>query len=84
MDEKTKEGLKKVLAMLVDLQEDTAPIKLSIGYTDPQSNQVRQGSLVIHEAPGKVVKALANTGGIITGLHAGALHLTIFPQDIAH
>lgn len=81
MDEKTKEGVKKVLAMLVDLQEDAAPIRLSIGYTDPQSKQVQEG-LVIYDAPGKVVKALANTGGIITGLHAGGLHLTIFPQDL--
>lgn len=58
--EKYKESDKELLLMLLDLQEGTSPIRLSIGHTD-ESSMVYLG-IVLHEAAPKVINTLVDCG----------------------
>ncbi|MCM1120084.1 MAG: hypothetical protein NC543_12090 [bacterium] len=58
--EKYKDSDRDLLILLLKMQEQTSPIKISIGYiTD--SNHVCQG-IVLHEAPPKVIATLIEEG----------------------
>ncbi len=65
-----KQQDRELLLMLMKLQENTAPITLSIGYTD-SANQVKAG-ILIQEAPPKVIETLV-AEGYICSLTAGGL-----------
>lgn len=55
-----KQTDRELILTLMKMQENTAPITLSIGYTD-RENHVRLGVL-IHEAPPVVVNELISQG----------------------
>lgn len=50
-------SLNDALEMVVDLQTTTRPIRISIGHV--VNNVVRHDTIVVHDAPPAVVKALA-------------------------
>lgn len=58
--EKYKESDKELLLMLLELQEGTSPITLSIGHTD-KGRMVHLG-IILHEAAPKVVNTLVDHG----------------------
>lgn len=51
--------LNSVLRRIAELQESTAPVQISIGYTD-HKNTVKHDGIVVHSAPPKVVSALVS------------------------
>lgn len=55
---KYKESDGELLMLLLNLQESTSPIKMSIGYVD---GIVRNG-IVLHEAAPAVINALVRNG----------------------
>lgn len=62
------------LAGLAKLQQQTAPINLSIGWTDPETNQVKSNYIMITEAPPKVISYVAtNLPGYAYSIHDGGL-----------
>ncbi len=54
-----KQTDRELLLTLLRMQEETAPISLSIGYVDGE--RVRQG-LILHEAPPAVLEKLIGEG----------------------
>lgn len=50
----------ELMEILLNLQERTAPVKLSIGYITSE-NQVRRG-IMLHEAPPLVIDTLKRKG----------------------
>lgn len=59
--EKYKESDVELMSLLLKLQEDTSPIRMSIGYT--MGGTVRQG-IILHEAAPKVIETLMKHGYI--------------------
>lgn len=57
--EKYKESDVELMALLLKLQEETSPIRMSIGYV--MGGTVRQG-IILHEAAPKVIEALIEHG----------------------
>lgn len=65
----------EVLALLVRLQKECAPIKLSIGHLGYAGNHVGHHTITIHEAPPSVVKALIGEGLIPDVVEGNGLRL---------
>lgn len=57
---KYKESDVELMTLLLKLQEETSPIRMSIGYTG-DDRIVRQG-IVLHEAAPKVINTLIEHG----------------------
>lgn len=57
---KYKDSDRELLLLLMEMQEQTSPIELSIGYVT-DSNQVRQG-IVLHKAAPMVIETLIKKG----------------------
>jgi hypothetical protein len=58
----------KFLGLLVAVQASTAPVSLSIGHV--ARNQVRHNSIVIHEGPPAVLKAVSQWVDGTAGVNA--------------
>lgn len=56
--------LKEALHALLLAQEHTAPIKLSIGYTD-KSQHIQKNCLLIHEAPPAIITMLVKDARLV-------------------
>lgn len=62
------------LTGLAELQQQTAPIKLSIGWTVPKTNLVKSNYILITEAPPKVLNyVVTNIPGYAYEIHDGGL-----------
>lgn len=70
----------EVLALLVRIQEDCAPIKLSIGHVC-KANFVNHDSITIHDAPPVVLRALVNAGLLVQIVEDGGVRI-IFPKRL--
>ncbi len=61
----------ELMGLLLSLQERSAPITMSIGYTT-KDGQVHRG-ILIHEAPPVVTETLVKRGYSLTLMSAGML-----------
>lgn len=60
----------EVLSVILAEQENSAPVKLTLGYTD-SNNHVHHNYIVVHSAPPKVIKKLMTTEDIYPVLEDG-------------
>jgi len=74
MVETTKEMMKRLLSILVESQQCTAPIKLSIGHVS-EDNQVQHNCIVIEECPGFTLDVLKTEDWVRMSIVKGGLLL---------
>lgn len=67
-----KQETLELMHLLVEEQENCAPIRLSIGYTQEDTNTVRQGILLL-EAPPVVIEKLIQSGYVCDLTERGIL-----------
>ena len=53
----------EVLSVIAQEQQTCAPVKLTIGYTDPKTNMVKNDRIVIHKCPPVILERLVNLCG---------------------
>ena len=71
---KYNSAAQQVLLRILELSEDTAPVKVSLGYVS-KDNQCCSG-LVINSAPSAVIKQIINDERVfMSHLEADGLHL---------
>jgi hypothetical protein len=71
--------LNDVLNRLGDLQRNTSPINLTIGYTS-EDRQVQHNVIVLHDAPGNVVTAVVQEFPFVS-LCDNGLHIPAYREE---
>jgi hypothetical protein len=64
--------MEELLVKLAKMQKDTAPVKLSIGYTD-NKGFVKSDAVVIYDCPPKIVTELVQDSSLMVEMREGGL-----------